>query len=1077
MTRLILFLLLPIVCFSQNQYNQWHFGYQAKLDFNSGSPVASTQSAMSSLEGSASVADCDGNLLFYTDGETVWAKNHNMMDNGYDLKGESSLYSSTQSSLIIKRPKSSAIYYIFTASDIYGINYSVINMAANGGLGRVIQKNVVLDGKPSQKLAVTYHQNGEDIWLVTHYEDNDEYEAFKVTKTGVSSNSVISQIGPKHTSGHGDMKFNQQGSKLAAVVQDQNLVSLADFNNGTGVVTNSFGSIDRYGYPHGVDFSPNGSKMYVSAWGSPGGVFQCDVNLGNANAISTGVSISGGHKPEGSLQLGPDGKIYVADDGSNYLGVVTFPNNAGLGAFFQKNGLYLGGRRSSWELTNVTLNSNVIVAPNGISSSGFCVNSPTAFSVLSEDGVISVLWDFDDVASGIDNNSTQYYPNHQFSSPGTYDVKLTILTECGTEDYMETITIQSGPLHPMDSVELCQQLDQTIGFTSVAGESYSWSPAVGLSNVNVSNPVFNSTGITVNEMTYYVTSTSSSGCENVDSIHVSLLELPKAGLDQFQCPGFNVQLNLDGSIIAALWSPSADVNDPNSLNPITSSTFSQFYYVQLTDSNGCVNTDSVWVEVGDSIPVNAGPDVNICEGDSIEIGSGISLSNASYLWVPATRIEDPSSLVTNVYPDVNQTYIITVSIDTCSRSDSVFVNVNSLPEIQISPADTSVCLKDSISLTGGNGLNYTWYENLLEIGNQDILEYEVKGSTEIILLGIDSNNCSNQDTIVLTHLELPNIDLTKDSAICIGDSLELEVTGGVQFEWLNHELIGSSDSIVKVGPSDSKTYLVGVTGANSCYSEDSVLVTVHQLPIIQMFDDTLICEGSFAKLWASGGVKYNWSPSTNLTSFSFQDSVIYPADSITYQVVVTDVNGCIDSASSKIDININPEANYSYEILATCLGYEVQFTDSSLNADSHSWIFGDGGTSTDLNPFHIYNYSSEVNTSLIVGNNSVCFDTLTTAFKWNKIGDFIDVFVPNIITPNSDGLNDCFEVKVPQEFEDCVEFEIFNRWGLKVYDTKDFHTKFCGFNAYNNQELSEGTYFYKLDINDFVVNGFVTIAR
>lgn len=1077
MTRLVIFLLLPIFCFGQNQYNQWHFGYNAKLDFNSGVPVPSTQSAMSSIEGAASVADCDGNLLFYTNGEIVWTKNHSMMDNGYDLKGESSLYSSTQSSLIVKRPKSAFIYYVFTASDIYGIAYSIINMQANNGLGRVIQKNVILDNKPSQKLAVTYHQNGEDIWVITHYENSNEFESFKVTKTGVSSNSVSSYNGPKHTSGHGDMKFNQQGTKVASVVQDQDLVSISDFNKSSGVVFNTSGITDRYDFPHGVDFSPAGNFMYVSAWGSDGGVFQFDLSLGHIQALSKGKSLSGSFKPQGSLQLAPDGKIYIADDQSFYLGVINFPDNAGFSAFFSQNGLYLGGRRSSWELTNVTLNSNVVVAPNGFTSSDYCFNTSTNFSILSELGVVSVLWDFDDPGSGINNSSVQYYPDHEFSAPGVYTVRLSISTECGTEEYQETVVIEDGPHHPMNNEEVCKLADKTIGVSPVAGESYSWSPSTGLSNVNISNPVFNSSGINQNTLKYYLTSTSSIGCDHLDSIEIILLDLPLAGKDQFQCPGFDVQLMLDGSIVSALWSPGINIDNPNALNPNFSSNSSQYAYVDLVDSNGCVNSDSVWVEVGDSIPVEAGIDTVLCEGDTLRIGEGDPLSNGVYSWSPSLNLMSPNELLTKAFPVTSQLYTVTVSIDTCSRSDSIFLTVNAKPNIQINPSDTSICKLDSLTLIGNNGVDYTWYTIDGQIGNSMSQIIQMDTSIYVFINGVDTNGCENQDTVLLTELQLPEVELTNDTSICIGDSIDLVVSGGVQYEWLNHGVIGSPDSLVKVEPTNTKTYVVKVTGNNTCSTEDSVEIKVNELPIIDMFKDTLICEGTSAKLWATGGVKYKWSPANFLSTTTFRDSSVFPVDSITYQVIVTDEHGCVDSSSSRIDLNVNPEANYSFTILPTCLGYEVQFTDSSVNADTYQWNYGDGGSSTDKDPFYIYDYSTVVNTSLIVGNNAVCFDTLTTSFTWSKIGDFIDIFVPNIITPNSDGVNECFEVVVPSEFEDCVEFEIYNRWGLKVYDTRDFHANFCGYNAYNNQELSEGTYFYVIEINNFVTNGFVNIAR
>ena len=117
--------------YSQNQCkkgNIWYFGENAGLDFNSGSPIALTDGQMYTDEGCASIADEQGNLLFYTDGETVWSNNDAIMDGGIGLNGLSVSYPTTQGSLIVKRPNSSSIYYLFTASDRYGVNYSVINI-------------------------------------------------------------------------------------------------------------------------------------------------------------------------------------------------------------------------------------------------------------------------------------------------------------------------------------------------------------------------------------------------------------------------------------------------------------------------------------------------------------------------------------------------------------------------------------------------------------------------------------------------------------------------------------------------------------------------------------------------------------------------------------------------------------------------------------------------------------------------------------------------------------------------------------------------------------------------------------
>ena len=96
--------------------NIWYFGQYAGLDFNTGTPIAITDGQLNTLEGCASIADNNGDLLFYTDGMTVYDRNHSIMSNGTGLLGNSS---SSQSGIIVKKPGSLATYYIFTACLLY----------------------------------------------------------------------------------------------------------------------------------------------------------------------------------------------------------------------------------------------------------------------------------------------------------------------------------------------------------------------------------------------------------------------------------------------------------------------------------------------------------------------------------------------------------------------------------------------------------------------------------------------------------------------------------------------------------------------------------------------------------------------------------------------------------------------------------------------------------------------------------------------------------------------------------------------------------------------------------------------
>src|SRR5204862_3072102 len=129
-----------------------------------------TDGKLNTLEGSASISDSLGKLLFYTDGITVWDKTHKIMSNGIGLWGD---MDATQSALIVKQPGRN-IYYIFTVDaqagalgGYGGITYSIVDMKMNGGLGGVSSKNNTLLTPTAEKVSGVVHRNGNDVWIIT----------------------------------------------------------------------------------------------------------------------------------------------------------------------------------------------------------------------------------------------------------------------------------------------------------------------------------------------------------------------------------------------------------------------------------------------------------------------------------------------------------------------------------------------------------------------------------------------------------------------------------------------------------------------------------------------------------------------------------------------------------------------------------------------------------------------------------------------------------------------------------------------------------------------------------------------
>ncbi|HKR04278.1 MAG TPA: T9SS type A sorting domain-containing protein [Bacteroidia bacterium] len=341
--------------FAQKEANIWCFGENAGLDFNSGSPVAFPGVSMVQQEGCASIAGATGNLLFYTDGMTVWNSNHVPMPNGTGLSGNQS---STQSALIVKQPGNTGIYYLFTTG--YGstasFDYNIVDMSLQGGSGDVTALNVQLLPAADEKITAVRHSNGSDIWIITTQNKGDIFHSFLLTSTGISTTPVTTVSGISHfgLDFMGCLKASPLRNKLAAALQE-NSFELHDFDNATGITSNPVVMASpNYHWAYGVEFSPDGTRLYCSEYGSGYHVYQFDLTAGSPNAIinsATLIGTSTGHSS--TLQMGPDQKIYMANYNTSYLSVINFPNLLGTACNFVDLAVNLSPGSSRMGLPNI----------------------------------------------------------------------------------------------------------------------------------------------------------------------------------------------------------------------------------------------------------------------------------------------------------------------------------------------------------------------------------------------------------------------------------------------------------------------------------------------------------------------------------------------------------------------------------------------------------------------------------------------------------------------------------------------------------------------------------------------------
>jgi len=442
-----LLVLFPIFSQAQNlQNNKWYFNTGA-VDFNSGSPVEIIGSAMSTSEGGASVADKNtGNLLFYTNGITIWNRLNVPMPNGSGLLGGSpALTSSTTAAVIMPRPGNPNQYYVFTVDEQFGSNglrQNLIDMTLNGGLGDVVtgQKNILINNNGiSEKLAYAPNANLTGYWLVARQTNGNQYLSWQVTATGVSSTPVSSTAGAQASNGAGYLKFSKDYQKIANA-NVFGTVDVMSFNRSTGVVSSSI-SIPVPGGAYGVEFSPSGQYLYVS--NLINAIYQYDLKAPNVASSQQLVASSFA----AALQLGPDCKIYIADGG---LSEISNPDLPAPLCGYVSNAVTLTSGGSGYGLPMKVIYLDALAPEIAASNNNPCSGNSVQFDLTGLNISQNINWNFGDPSAGSLNtiNTSPSTPvSFTYAQPGQYIVQAIYNYDCNIDTVFDTITVTNCIQH------------------------------------------------------------------------------------------------------------------------------------------------------------------------------------------------------------------------------------------------------------------------------------------------------------------------------------------------------------------------------------------------------------------------------------------------------------------------------------------------------------------------------------------------------------------------------------------------------------------------------------------------------
>lgn len=717
------FLLISVSSvYAQKQYNVWYFGDRIGVDFNGGTPVARTDGQMIQPEGPASICNATtGELLFYTDGISVWNRNHQYMPNGaFVLHGSTN---TTQSAVIVPVPGDSLRYVIFTADDKedddQAVEYALVDMSLAGGFGDIVFRNRELLVPTTEKLVAVTHSNGCDVWVIAHGVNNNWFYAWLVDRTGTPSAPVISKVGSVHPDKIGKvgyLKASPDGSKLVAVISGEYLntitirsaaVDLLSFNNLTGEV-GFIGALPADQREYGASFSPDNSKLYIVRTGNNNeGCYQYDLSSGNiATIISTKTYISNDSQL-GTAQIGPDGKLYITRNNVSFLAAVENPNAAGVACGYNGTAVPLGGRIGGLGLPNNidALSKNpagckLPIADFSLDDSTICVGGCVRPTDLSRNAPTSWQWR---AVGGTPASSNSKDPGTIcFDQPGDYTITLTVTNQNGIDVLGKSITVKVLPGPAIDAgkdTTIC--FGKPLALRATQGESYTWSPVNGLSCVTCPDPIATPTS----DITYYVTGTDINGCVGTDSIRVTLSQIATPAIIPagpiVLCAGDSITLTVDRNFAGYQWSNNTG---GSSLTVKTDGS----YTVTVTDALGCVATSApVQVTVLSQLTPTITPNgsTTFCDGDSLLLSAPSGFQ--SYRW---TNGDTTASIVVRN----GGSYGVTVRSGNCEGlATPVDVTVNPSPNPVITAnGSLSFCDGDSVVLDAGEGFDkYRWSSN------------------------------------------------------------------------------------------------------------------------------------------------------------------------------------------------------------------------------------------------------------------------------------------------------------------------------------------------------------------------------
>ena len=1113
-SSLFLFLFICATLLAQNEASFWYFGQNAgvRFDANLGTVTAVTDGQLSTLEGCTSISDEDGNLLFYSDGSTIWNRNHQVMLNGTGLKGDDS---STSSGLIVPKPQDPTFYYLFTVDEPHhnntsafpamsandGINdgfmYSRINILDDGGLGAVdtTEKNVPLvtydptnqlesELKCSEKITAVRADDCSSFWVLTHF--GDTFYAFKIDENGVNTTPVTSTVGPNipvegyRRNALGYLKASPDGTKLiSANFGESTILSedagggiyLFDFNNDTGVVSNPLEiySAQNNNSPYGVEFSAENRKAYATiGFGPTGGgtsqVLQWDLESADIpnslQVIHTSNTISAG-----ALQLGIDRRIYraqfsfVGDNNvSRYLGVIENPEADGNDIIYNEQGVFLSTNPLGLNTSRIGLppfiqslfNSQTDIIRNGISTTELRLCIGDSYTLQADDlPGADYVWSFNGVPIA-GNNQAELFVD----TPGFYEVFIEPNNgECPIEGSAVVGIFEIPVANPLTDVTLCDD-NFNDGVTEFLFTDKNQEALLNQDTQSFIVGYYESLDDATNKeneisLPYTNISNPQTIYVRVDNINnTNCFDINSFEIDVFDTPQI---AGINDEIFCDNFGDPTDGIAEIDLNTLIPNILGQQDESQINVTFHNTQNDA---DIGNA-PVALNYINTDAFNETIFIRAENTLNSACF----RTRA---FNLIVNPIPEANDVSVLQCDEDGIPEGFTVF-NINQLLD----------------DITGGNPqVNVDYYLSQADADTEsnpiegDAFENFVNPQVIIARITNPSTGCFDfcEVSLEVSLTETNDASLTAcdddgqedgftsfqlsdaDGIVLAGAPVGLEV---VYYQTYNDALVENNPlgSTFTNTVAYNQTIYARVENNNACFGISEVQLTVFELPNIETQAETLYCLNFFPETIVLDGGVINDSPS----NYSYDWSTGENTTSIevnqpgTYTVRVTNTNGCFkDRTISVLPSNI-----------ATITDIEV--IDATRNNSITIFVSGEGDYEYAIDNINGPYQDSNLFTDVQPGLHTVYVRDRNNCGIVEELVSVIGF--PRYFTPNGDDKNDFWQVYgITEQFQPNTSILIFDRYGKLLKELNPIGPGWDG--TFNGNKMPTSDYWFRVKLQD-----------